>query len=105
MLVLFIFIWIRSQRTGSSFVCLKPGQVAGGPTELSPLGRFWLGGGPCPGPEQGCGKGPGLWVQIPVPPQPWSANDLQNEEPIHRGIPASRGQETGESRASLQKDQ
>lgn len=91
MLVLFIFIWNKSQRIGSSFVCLKPGLVVWAPPELSPLGRFWL-GGPCPGPEWGCGKGPGLWVQIPVLPQPWSANDLQNEEPIHpRGSPLQEG--------------
>lgn len=82
MLVLFIFIWNKSQRIGSSFVCLKPGLVVWAPPELSPLGRFWL-GGPCPGPE---------WVQIPVLPQPWSADDLQNEEPVHpRGSALQEG--------------
>lgn len=89
---------------------LKPGLVVWAPPELSPLGRFWL-GDPCPGLEWGCGKGPGLWVQIPVLPQPWSANDLQNEEksPSIRGDPRCKRAGDGREqevhwRAPLQKD-
>ena len=81
-----------------------------GTSRALPSGAL-LAWGPLCRPRVGCGKGPGLWVQIPVLPQPWSANDLQNEEksPSTRGDPHCRragdGREQGVHwRAPLQKD-
>ena len=68
-----------------------------GTSRALPSGAL-LAWGPLCRPRVGCGKGPGLWVQILVLPQPWSANDLQNEEksPSTRGDPRCR--RAGESR-------
>ena len=91
MLVLFIFIWIRSQRTGSSFVCLKPGQVAGGPTELSPLGRFWLGGVPVQALSRAVGKGQGSGFKSRSRPSPGQQMTYRTKSPSIGGSPLQEG--------------
>lgn len=68
MLVLFIFIWIKSQRIGNSFVChQKPGRWFGTSRAL-PLWRRCSFGAVLSRPEAGLWEEPGLWGQILVRP-------------------------------------